>query len=111
MTVPKTVSDKDLERLLDEITAVEGEDIMRKDDPKYKWIRQIMISAKKYHKLCPYFDKRTGKCFLEFDLKCDRSGKFDGCPVFIKYLEKRYDDIKKKGKRLPMDFMDLSLMP
>ncbi|ABU82478.1 hypothetical protein Igni_1302 [Ignicoccus hospitalis KIN4/I] len=108
--MPKTVSDKDLEKLLEEITDTETEDIMKKNDPKYKWIRQIMISAKKYHKLCPYYDKRTGKCFLEFDYKCDRAGKFDGCPVFIRYLEKKYDELKAKGKRLPMDFMDLSLV-
>ena len=41
--LPKTVSDKDLERLLEEITDTETEDIMRKKDPTYKWIRQIMI--------------------------------------------------------------------
>ena len=108
--MPKVVSDKDLERMLEEITDVESEDIMRKDDPKYKWIRQIMLSARKYHKLCPYYDKRTGKCFLEFDYKCDRGGKFDGCPIFIKYLEKKYEELKAKGKSLPMDFMDPSVV-
>ncbi|ALU11520.1 hypothetical protein EYM_02000 [Ignicoccus islandicus DSM 13165] len=106
----KTVSDKDLEKLLESTTGVETEDLTKKDDPKYKWVRQIMMSAKKYHKLCPYYDKRTGKCFLEMDYKCDRAGKFDGCPVFIKYLAKKYDEITSKGKRLPMDFLDLPLV-
>ncbi len=107
--MPKaTISDKDLERMLESVD--EAEAAAARKDPKRKWVNQIMRSAKKYHKLCPYYDKRTNKCFLKLGGKCDRAGKLDGCPVFIEYLEKKYDEIKAKGKPLPMDFLDLVLV-
>ncbi len=78
-------------------------------DPKKRWINRMMRSAKQYHKMCPYFDKRTGKCFLKLGEKCERDGRFDGCPVFIDWLAKKYDELKSKGRPLPMDFLDLTL--
>ncbi|MET1101709.1 MAG: hypothetical protein ABWW69_04445 [Pyrodictiaceae archaeon] len=78
-------------------------------DPKKRWVLRMLRSAKQYHKMCPYYDKRTGKCFLQLGERCDRDGRFDGCPVFIAWLSKKYDELKSKGKPLPMDFLDLTL--
>ncbi|MEZ0290379.1 MAG: hypothetical protein ABWJ42_04740 [Sulfolobales archaeon] len=75
-------------------------------DPKRRWVERMMRSAKKYHKICPYYDKKTNSCFLKLGGKCDRDGRFEACPVFIDFLEKRYDAIVSSGKPLPVDFMD-----
>jgi hypothetical protein len=85
-----------------------------KADPKKRWVDRMMRSAKQYHKICPYFDKKTGNCFIKLlsgykKARCEREGKFDGCPVFIEYLENTYDKITKEGRMLPMDFRDLPM--
>ncbi len=80
-----------------------------KKDPKRRWVMRMLRSAKQYHKMCPYYDKRTGRCFLKLGEKCERDGKFDGCPVFIEWLSQKYDELKAKGRPLPMDFLDLTL--
>ncbi len=76
---------------------------------KDRWIQKMLKSAKQYHKLCPYYDKKTQQCFLRLGERCDRDGKFETCPVFIEFLAKRYDEYIEKGKTPPMDFLDLSL--
>jgi len=43
--------------------------------------------------------------------KCDREGKFETCPVFRSFLEKKYDEYKSKNKPLPLDFTDVVLSP
>jgi hypothetical protein len=97
------ISNEDLEKVLRE-----SEETARKD-PKARWISRMMQSAKQYHKLCPYYDKRTTKCFLLLGGKCNRDGRFDGCPVFMDWLSQKYDELKSKGRQLPMDFLDLTL--
>ncbi len=72
----------------------------------------MMKTAKKYHKLCPYFDKKTTQCLLMATVeskvgKCDRDGKYDGCPILVKFLEKLYKHYTKRGKVLPRDFQDV----
>ncbi|MEB3806635.1 MAG: hypothetical protein GSR73_03880 [Desulfurococcales archaeon] len=79
---------------------------------KDKWINNMVKSAKKYHKLCPYFDKKTGQCLLMITVegkpgRCDRDGRFDGCPVFTKFLEKMYEYYTSRKKVLPRDFQDV----
>jgi hypothetical protein len=83
----------------------------KKPDEKQRWVNRILKSARQYHKLCPYFDKRTKMCFLSMGAKCDREGKFDTCPIFRGFLEKRYDEYKSKNKPLPLDFTDVVLSP
>lgn len=93
----------------DEITrAISQSEERNNRDPKKRWIARMVRSAKQYHKMCPYYDKRTGKCFLKLGERCDRDGRFDGCPVFISWLAERYDELKSKGRPLPMDFLDLT---
>ncbi|BEP17611.1 hypothetical protein PYJP_09630 [Pyrofollis japonicus] len=99
----KHISNEELERILSQ-----AEERERKD-PKKRWIMRMLRSAKQYHKMCPYYDKRTGKCFLKLGERCERDGKFDGCPVFIEWLSQKYDELKAKGRPLPMDFLDLTL--
>ncbi len=77
-----------------------------KKDPKKRWVERMIRSAKQYHKICPYYDKKTVACFLRLGEKCDRDGRFEACPVFIAFLEKKYDEITKAGKPLPVDFLD-----
>ncbi|MCE4624695.1 MAG: hypothetical protein F7C35_02365 [Desulfurococcales archaeon] len=82
------------------------------DNVKAKWIEKMVKSAKRYHKLCPYYDKRTGQCLLMVTVegrtgKCDREGRFDGCPVFTKFLEKMYEYYRSRKKVLPNDFQDV----
>jgi len=81
-------------------------------DGKGRGIAKIMKSAKSQHKLCPYYDKKTQVCFLKVTMfsqqgKCDREGKFDGCPLFTQFLEKIYDDYTSKRKALPNSFQDI----
>lgn len=82
----------------------------KKEDPKRKWVQRMVRSARHYHKICPYFDKKKGTCFIKLGGKCERDGKFEACPVFIEFLENAYDKITKSGRPLPMDFQDLALM-
>lgn len=82
------------------------------DSEEKKWVSLMMRSAKKYHKLCPYFDKKTTICLLSISVegrqeKCMREGRFDGCPVLVKFLEKAYRYYREKGKALPRDFQDV----
>ncbi len=82
-------------------------------EAKKKWVERMVKSAKKYHKICPYFDKKTLNCFIKQIksskvVKCDRDGKFDGCPVFNQYLEERYEWYKSTNNPLPVDFRDLT---
>ncbi len=94
----------------------EGRDVIREEageeTPEKRWIQKMIKSAKRYHKLCPYYDKKTGQCLLMVTVeghpgKCDRDGKFDGCPVFTKFLEKMYQYYTSKRKVLPRDFQDV----
>lgn len=96
------ITEKDLKEAL-----MEKQD--KKLDEKQKWINRILKSAKQYHKLCPYYDKRTKMCFLTTGTKCDREGRFDACPVFRAFLEKKYNEFKAKNKPLPLDFTDVVL--
>ncbi len=82
------------------------------DDPKKRWIAKMIKSAKRYHRLCPYYDKKTSMCLIMVTIegspgRCDRDGKYDGCPVFTKFLEKVYDNYKARKKILPNDFQDV----
>ncbi len=82
------------------------------EDRKAKWIEKMVKSAKRYHKLCPYYDKKTGMCLLMVTVegttgRCDRDGKFDGCPIFVKFLEKMYEYYTSRKKVLPNDFQDV----
>ena len=82
------------------------------ESPRKRWVTKMIRSAKRYHKLCPYYDKKTGQCLLYPTLyntigKCDREGRYDNCPVFIKFLENAYDTYTKKRKVLPRDFQEL----
>jgi len=74
-----------------------------------KWIQRMLRSAKQYYKLCPYYDKKTLKCFLKLGGKCDRDGKFDTCPVFTSFLEDKYKEYVSKKRPLPMDFLDVTI--
>ncbi len=100
------ISEKELERIMSQLIEQES----KAKDPKKKWIQRMLRSAKSYHKMCPYYDKRTGRCFLKMGGKCERDGKFDGCQVFIEWLAKKYDELTQKGVPLPMDFQDLVLI-
>ena len=80
-----------------------------REDPQRKWVQRMLRSAKQYHKLCPYYDKRTGRCFLSLGNKCDREGRYDNCPVFIEFLENKYKEYVARGRQPPMDFLDLTL--
>ncbi len=42
-------------------------------DPKQRWIVRIVRSMKDYYKKCPYYDTKSGDCFILFnteDHKC-----------------------------------------
>ena len=83
----------------------------KKTDEKQRWVNRILKSAKQYHKLCPYFDKRTKMCFIGMGIKCEREGKFDACHIFKSFLEQKFDEYKSKNKPLPLDFQDVVLSP
>lgn len=84
-----------------------------REDSRRRWVDKMIRSAKKYHKICPYYDKKTANCFIK-QLKgvkisrCDRDGKFDGCSIFVSYLEERYDWYVSVGAFLPVDFRDIT---
>lgn len=90
----------------DEIRRALETEVKAKKDPKKRWVERMLRSAKQYHKICPYYDKKTLACFLRLGEKCDRDGRFEACPIFIALLEKKYDDLTKAGKPLPVDFLD-----
>ena len=94
------VSDEALEKLV----KIEKEE---KKDPKRVWVERMFRSAKLHYKRCPYFDHRTRMCFIALGEKCNRDGRFDGCSVFIKFLEKKYDEYVKSNRPLPTDFLDI----
>ncbi|BAA80976.1 hypothetical protein APE_1966 [Aeropyrum pernix K1] len=82
------------------------------ESPKKQWVVKMIKSARRYHKLCPYFDKKTGQCLLYPTVvgglgKCDREGRYENCPIFIKFLENAYDTYTRRRKVLPRDFQDL----
>ena len=81
-------------------------------DPKQKWIMRIIKSMKMYYRKCPYFDNKTGMCFISFtqeDNRCRRDGRYEGCPILESFLGHRYDELKAQGKPIPYDFRDLTL--
>ncbi len=80
-----------------------------KDPEMERWVQKMIRSAKQYHKLCPYYDKKTLQCFLRLGEKCDRDGRFETCPVFIEFLENKYMEYTSKGRSPPMDFLDITL--
>ncbi|ADI31213.1 hypothetical protein [Staphylothermus hellenicus] len=80
-------------------------------DEKQKWIQRMIRSAKHHHKICPYYDKKTGMCFLTLGEKCPRDGRYETCPVFREFLEKKYEEYKSKGLPLPVDFADITITP
>lgn len=101
-------SDKITESELDKLLLNREE---KKLDEKQRWVNRIMKSARQYHKICPYFDKRTKMCFLAMGAKCDREGKFDACNIFRGFLESKYDEYKAKKMPLPLDFTDVVASP
>jgi hypothetical protein len=98
------ITDEDLKKAL-----LEKE--KKPSDEKQRWVQKMIKKAKQYHKICPYFDKRTKMCFLTLGTKCDREGKFDICPIFKSFLEKKYDEYKAKNQPLPLDFTDVVASP
>lgn len=95
------------------VTSTTSEYLESVKDDKKKWIEKMIKSAKKYHKICPYYDKKTANCFIKQlknikVSKCDRDGKFDGCAVFTGYLEERYEWYVSSGVLLPVDFRDIT---
>ncbi len=98
------VSDDELRKALEEKQKTKPE-----ANEKQKWINRMLRSAKHHHKICPYYDKKTLLCFLTLGSKCDRDGRFDNCPVFRAFLERKYEEYKSKGLPLPMDFADITI--
>ncbi len=96
------ISEEDMNKVL-----AKAEKEAEKKDQKRQWIERMIKSAKSYYKLCPYFDRKSNQCFLELNSKCTRDGRYENCPVFIKYLEDRYNEYVTKKKMLPKDFLDL----
>mgnify|MGYP001772618708 CR=1 FL=1 len=99
------ITENDLDKIL-----MEKQD-KKQVDEKQKWVSRIMKSARQYHKICPYFDKRTKMCFIAMGTKCDREGKFETCNVFKAFLENKYDQYKAKNLPLPLDFADVVASP
>ncbi|MCE4621356.1 MAG: hypothetical protein F7B95_02805 [Desulfurococcales archaeon] len=84
----------------------------QQESPEKKWIAKMVKSARRYHKLCPYYDKKTKQCLLMVTVEgttgsCDRDGRFENCSIFIKFLEKMYDYYTSRKKVLPNDFQDV----
>ncbi|BCU68469.1 hypothetical protein HS7_19060 [Sulfolobales archaeon HS-7] len=95
------------EELTKELSKTEKE--AEKKDKKKQWVEKMIKSAKTYYKICPYYDKKNGKCFLSLGDRCTRDGKFETCPVFLNFLENKYNEISARKKILPMDFTDLTV--
>ena len=104
MSSKSIVSDDEIKKALEEKHVQET-----RPDEKQKWVTRMIRSAKHHHKICPYFDKKTGMCFLALGAKCDRDGKFENCPVFKDFLERKYLEYKSKGMPLPVDFTDITI--
>ncbi len=100
------VTDHELQKALSEAEKKE-----RESDEKQKWIQRMIRSARHHHKICPYYDKKTGMCFLTLGEKCTRDGRYENCPVFREFLEKKYEEYKSKGLPLPVDFADITITP
>jgi hypothetical protein len=100
------VTDHELQKALSEAEKRE-----KKSDEKQKWIQRMIRSAKHHHKICPYYDKKTGMCFLTLGEKCTRDGRYENCPIFREFLEKKYEEYKSKGLPLPVDFADITITP
>ena len=82
-------------------------------DPKTKWIQRIIRSISMYYKRCPYYDMKTGICFIAYDRednRCPREGRYEGCKILENFLARRYDEIVASGKPLPYDFRDLAII-
>ncbi|BCS94224.1 MULTISPECIES: hypothetical protein [Metallosphaera] len=103
-------SNKSIKMSEDEINKAlaKAEKEAEKKDHKKIWIEKIMKSAKAYYKVCPYYDKKTSKCFLSLSNKCNRDGKYENCPVFLEFLDNKYQEFTSKKKILPLDFLDLA---
>ncbi|MEM0373216.1 MAG: hypothetical protein QXV69_00565 [Sulfolobaceae archaeon] len=97
------ISEEEMNKVL-----AKAEKEAEKKDQKKQWVEKMIKSAKTYYKLCPYFDKKTTKCFLQLGEKCNRDGKYETCNVFISFLEKKYQEIVDKKRMLPLDFQDLA---
>ena len=78
----------------------------KQKDAKRAWVQKMIRSAKLHHKLCPFYDRKKKLCLLKLGERCLTDGRFENCPVFISFLEKRYDEIVAAGKPLPVDFED-----
>ncbi len=91
------------EEALERLVKVEKKD----EGPKRSWINKMMQSARLHYKKCPYYDHKTKMCFIALGEKCNRDGRFDGCQVFIEFIEAKYDDYVKRNAPLPVDFLDL----
>ena len=105
MASKSLVSDDELRKALEE-----KQKPKETTNEKQKWITRMLRSARHHHKICPYYDKKTGMCFLTLGSKCDRDGRFEGCQVFVQFLEDVYDKIKREGGILPMDFRDIPMV-
>lgn len=79
-----------------------------KKDHKKQWVERMIKSAKTYYKLCPYYDRKTSECFINLGTKCTRDGRYEACPVFMGFLDTKYQEITSKKRLLPMDFLDLA---
>jgi len=103
-------SNKSVKMSEDEIdqALAKAEKEAEKKDHKKIWIDKMIKSAKTYYKVCPYYDKKTSKCFLDLANKCTREGRYENCPVFMGFLDNKYQDLTSKKKILPLDFLDLA---
>lgn len=108
-------SNKSVKMTEDEINKAlaKAEKEAEKRDHKKIWIDKMLKSAKTYYKLCPYYDKKTSNCFLmlssnDSNKKCNREGRYDNCPVFLAFLDNKYQEYTSKKKILPLDFLDLA---
>ncbi len=104
MSSKSLISDDELRKALEEKQRVK-----ETTNEKQKWVARMLRSAKHHHKICPYYDKKTGMCFLTLGSRCDRDGRFENCPVFRSFLERKYEEYKSKGRPLPMDFADITI--
>ncbi|AWR98319.1 hypothetical protein DFR86_09630 [Acidianus sulfidivorans JP7] len=109
-------SNKSVKMSEDEISKAlaKAEKEAEKKDHKKIWIEKMMKSAKTYYKLCPYYDNKTSSCFLTLSNttnggnKCTREGKYENCPIFLAFLDSKYQEYTSKKKILPLDFLDLA---
>ncbi len=98
------VSDDELQKALEKKSE-------KTTSEKQRWMQRMLRSAKHHHKICPYYDKKTGMCFIALGEKCDRDGRYDNCPRFLKFLEEKYEYYKSRNLPLPVDFADIVIAP